>query len=237
MGVFDSVRKIVSGDVAHDAADSGNPLKLGGKASTALPAAVANGDRVNAYFDEYGRLGVNASSIGVGYAWGYVNGYSTGLIDGDTADWYAVRAATDDDPTDILNTAGNVLKYFDSDEGAFDATPIWVKVPIWAATLGWSTWWAHIYNGLGVSLRIDAYGVFEKGTLTGGTKPISQAVSYFPIATAIDIPTGSGAVLGPGGTSFTTPSMWPVGWLVLKATPASDPAAAKHWALTLARGR
>lgn len=46
----------VQGDVAHDAADSGNPLKIGGKAETTAPAAVADGDRVNAWFDEYGRL-------------------------------------------------------------------------------------------------------------------------------------------------------------------------------------
>ena len=45
-----------SGDVAHDAADAGNPVKIGGKAETTAPAAVADGDRVNAWFDEYGRL-------------------------------------------------------------------------------------------------------------------------------------------------------------------------------------
>jgi hypothetical protein len=45
-----------SGDIAHDAADSGNPLKLGAKASTLKPAAVSNGDRVNLWSDEYGQL-------------------------------------------------------------------------------------------------------------------------------------------------------------------------------------
>lgn len=44
------------GDVAHDAADSGNPVKIGGKAATSAPTAVTNGDRVNAYFDTNGRL-------------------------------------------------------------------------------------------------------------------------------------------------------------------------------------
>ena len=43
------------GAVAHDAADSGNPVKIGGKASTAKPTAVSNADRVNAYFDQFGR--------------------------------------------------------------------------------------------------------------------------------------------------------------------------------------
>lgn len=50
------VRTKASGSVAHDAVDSGNPIKIGGKASTSTPTAVANGDRVNAYFDSEGRL-------------------------------------------------------------------------------------------------------------------------------------------------------------------------------------
>lgn len=48
----------VTGDVDHDAADSGKPIKIGGKAAdpAALPADVAAGDRVNALFDLKGRL-------------------------------------------------------------------------------------------------------------------------------------------------------------------------------------
>jgi hypothetical protein len=46
----------ITGNVAHDAVDAGNPTKLGGKASSSVPAAVANADRVNAYFDLNGRL-------------------------------------------------------------------------------------------------------------------------------------------------------------------------------------
>lgn len=47
-----------AGDVAHDAVDSGNPVKFGGKAATTTaPAAVsASGDRVNSTFDGQGRL-------------------------------------------------------------------------------------------------------------------------------------------------------------------------------------
>lgn len=47
---------LVAGDVDHDAADSGNPVKVGGKASNVTPTAVAVGDRVNAYFDTTGHL-------------------------------------------------------------------------------------------------------------------------------------------------------------------------------------
>lgn len=45
----------IFGDIAHDAADSGNPVKIGGKALTADPTAVATGDRVNALFDKLGK--------------------------------------------------------------------------------------------------------------------------------------------------------------------------------------
>ncbi len=45
-----------AGDVAHDAADSGNPVKVGGVARSSQPTKVASGDRVNAYFDLVGRI-------------------------------------------------------------------------------------------------------------------------------------------------------------------------------------
>lgn len=45
----------ISGDTAHDAVDSGNPLKIGFKASSALPTAVSNSDRANGISDLWGR--------------------------------------------------------------------------------------------------------------------------------------------------------------------------------------
>lgn len=44
-----------AGDIAHDAADSGNPVKVGFKAINALPTAVANSDRANGICDLFGR--------------------------------------------------------------------------------------------------------------------------------------------------------------------------------------
>ena len=44
----------VTGNVANDAADSGNPVKIGGKASDAMPSDVADNDRVNATFTQKG---------------------------------------------------------------------------------------------------------------------------------------------------------------------------------------
>lgn len=46
----------VVGELANDAVDSGNPIKIGGKAVSAAPTAVAAADRVNGLFDLWGRL-------------------------------------------------------------------------------------------------------------------------------------------------------------------------------------
>jgi len=54
---------VVQGGVANDAADSGNPIKIGGRAETTIPAAVADGDRVNAWFDEYGRTIIKDQAV------------------------------------------------------------------------------------------------------------------------------------------------------------------------------
>lgn len=64
MGVFDSIKKLVAGDVAHDAADSNKPVGIGGYAKTTAPIAVnADGDRVNAWFDRTGRLFVSEDQL------------------------------------------------------------------------------------------------------------------------------------------------------------------------------
>jgi|GEM_PF-1085838 len=44
------------GSVAHDGVDAGNPVKVGGQARQTNPTAVADADRVNAIFDDLGRL-------------------------------------------------------------------------------------------------------------------------------------------------------------------------------------
>lgn len=47
---------LMAGDVAHDSADSGNPIKFGAVARSAAPTAVTAGDRVNLSADTYGSL-------------------------------------------------------------------------------------------------------------------------------------------------------------------------------------
>ena len=46
------------GNVAHNAVDAGNPLKIGGRARTSVGSAVANNDRVDAWFSDYGEQAV-----------------------------------------------------------------------------------------------------------------------------------------------------------------------------------
>ncbi len=53
----------VSGDVADDGADAGEPVKIGGKALTAERAAVAANDRVNGCFDTVGRLVIRLNAL------------------------------------------------------------------------------------------------------------------------------------------------------------------------------
>jgi hypothetical protein len=56
---------VAAGDVAHDSPDSGNPVKIGFQAETALPTAVTNGDRVNGTADQFGRQLVTHISPGM----------------------------------------------------------------------------------------------------------------------------------------------------------------------------
>ena len=57
-------RPIIGGSAAHDAADAGNPVKIGGKAVTGSVTSVADSDRVDAHFDEKGQLAVFVASDG-----------------------------------------------------------------------------------------------------------------------------------------------------------------------------
>lgn len=56
--VSDAATLFKTNMVAHDAVDAGNPLKIGGAASTNAPTAVSVGDRVNSWFNTRGALAV-----------------------------------------------------------------------------------------------------------------------------------------------------------------------------------
>ncbi len=53
-GHMSTPAQAVGGGTPHDSVDSGNPIKMGGKASTAVPAAVQDGDRANTWVNNNG---------------------------------------------------------------------------------------------------------------------------------------------------------------------------------------
>ena len=52
----------MTGDEADNDPDAGNPVKIGGRVSIGEPTLGAEDDRVNAWFDEHGRLTTRRSS-------------------------------------------------------------------------------------------------------------------------------------------------------------------------------
>ncbi len=104
-------RVLITGSVAHDAVDAGNPVKIGGHALSAGPTQVAAGDRVNAFFDRSGRQVVVIGGFDS-------SGSLAADVDGDWADGdattldrlrtdAAIRALAPDGATDVLRTLGN----------------------------------------------------------------------------------------------------------------------------------
>jgi hypothetical protein len=55
----------VEGSTPHDSPDAGSPIKIGYRAETVLPVAVANDDRVNAISDRYGRALTTHIDVGM----------------------------------------------------------------------------------------------------------------------------------------------------------------------------
>lgn len=66
--------RVVVGDLPHDGADAGNPVKIGGKASATAPASVAGNDRVNAWFNLNGAQFTELTAAGA-----IVGGNANGL--------------------------------------------------------------------------------------------------------------------------------------------------------------
>lgn len=120
----------VDGTVAHDAADSGDPLKIGHKAASSLPTAVADADRANSISDTFGRQltghidpamqtwkNFSATSTSVGHMiWNPASGKriavtnlqigTTGSVASDLVIWFG-------DTSDTTYTAGTDQVLFD----------------------------------------------------------------------------------------------------------------------------
>ncbi|RJQ25438.1 MAG: hypothetical protein C4589_11245 [Peptococcaceae bacterium] len=114
----------VTGDVDHDIADTGKPVKIGGKAAdpAALPADVAAADRVNALFDLKGRLFVRQDLTPTGAATaakqdtiiGYIDGLETLLTA--IKDTDGIKKITD--AIDVADRAARLLGHVDVDSSA-----------------------------------------------------------------------------------------------------------------------
>lgn len=63
----------VGGFVASGATDSGNPVKMGGKAFTGIPTPVSNAQRTDAWLDEYGRVVITDKENELGVATGILS--------------------------------------------------------------------------------------------------------------------------------------------------------------------
>lgn len=102
------------GTVAHDAADTDNPVKIGGRADTTFQTAVADGDRVDALFDVYGHLRTRQDHAN---NWSYHENSSSALTDTSVAG--APGAGLSNYVTDIIisNGAATALNVF-FEEGA-----------------------------------------------------------------------------------------------------------------------
>lgn len=238
MGLFDGIIRIVNGNVAHDAADSGNPIKIGGKVSTSAPSNVANGDRVDAWFDTKGRQYVNAS-LGYQYAY-YYGGLSGGVAP--NADILFQRAATPTWPlSDDISSAAEALDYFDTDDALFNGDPIWCYIPIGQADCRNAT--VIIRNVTGVNADITAYGIPDNTNLlsvgplsanafrhigdTNGAHTVATG-GYFYIAIGTD---------GDDTAANRIASSWICGGLLIKFDPASDPPGGGHWLMTVMRSK
>ena len=101
-------------DVAHDAADSGMPVKVGSQARTSLPTAVANADRANAISDVFGRQLVSHIDPGM-QVWksGNYTSTQTGTVVWDPAAGKKI-AITHLQVNSYGTTAGRIILFFNS---------------------------------------------------------------------------------------------------------------------------
>lgn len=152
------------GNVAHDAVDSGNPVKIGGYAVTvgAQPGTVAAGDRVQAWFDQLGRLVIvptdDAGNLGYCGLTGTVDEVSPGTIS-EGAVGKVRMTPTRDIRVCLTDSAG-------SNQGT-DGNPIKIATP------GYSSGIAIVAQPQG--MRSDVF----TGTTTGVTVDASSSAKRF----------------------------------------------------------
>lgn len=164
---------MVVGNVAHDGADAGNPVKMGAKAVNAEPSAVANNDRVNLIADLVGKLIVLPYSNPENFVSGAITSAMTG-----TASTSCVAApasglrnyittiivsnASTTVPTDILIQDGNA-----------GATLLVVPAPIGTGT-GTGTSGATITLPTPLRQPTTATALYVQNVTTGSSTKVSM---------------------------------------------------------------
>jgi hypothetical protein len=195
--------------VAHDAVDSGNPVKIGGKANTGAQAAVAVGDRVDLWLNQFGAavtapLGTNSVGDSVsGVPFNNATGTAVGAVammaqDGDGF-WSRYR---NNHEVTVLASAARTASVNSSDLTNFNARGVVVVVDITAG------------GGAG-SLTVKLTG---KDTLSGryvtlfstGAMAAPGVSTYsfqvFPGATPVAQVSGTPATIGKA--DFLVPRKW-----------------------------
>lgn len=206
----------IQGDVAHDAVDSGNPVKIGGQAQTALPAAVIAGDRVNATLTLTGGLmvagsdGANAVNVRTD-AGGAVavqdNGgsltidNSTLAVVGGGAEATALRVTIANNSTGVLTVDdGGASLTVDAPIG----TPVNVQVGNGTAAAGVQATQADDVSNAVNGLIVSAFGYVFDGTTWDRVRGTAADGLLVNLGTNNDV-TVTGTVTANAGTG-----PWPV---------------------------
>jgi len=146
----------VSGEVAHDSPDAGEPVKMGGKARTANPTAVANNDRVDAFYSDVGMQVMRPIQVRDLLLTAYVvlsNGTETDLLDGTSSQFhdliYIMGANTSDAAVTVevrSGTANSVQLALEIPANATQGVSLPVPIPQSEADQAWTVDMPDITN-------------------------------------------------------------------------------------------
>lgn len=231
MSAFDSGKKVVAGDIAHGSTDSSStsyPVKVGGIAYNfaASPTAVDNGDRVQAWYDQYGRQ-VVLPAPRYSHSFGYKEEPVTYAVD--------VTVST-------TNPRGNGVyavpdaAFYDGSDAGFGASARYIKYQLAVNNEqagNMTNPFMGLYNGLGVSCTVVLYGVVAYTYSSAAFPNLVQldSVTVANTGSCYFIPFEAGGT--PGAGVYSVPAMnGPWEALILGITPASDPSTGyiRFWA-------
>lgn len=231
-----------SGNAATDDAAAAGPIYPAAGVYQATPDLVDSGD-VGRVRMTAGRQVLVAGDV----EFGQVHGVGSGEAY-QSADWSAYRNSLDRlDLATALTSAAAALPFFDGDDAAFDVTPVWVWIPLLAANRRWNQYQLIVLNALGVNMTVSVYARMIGGTtnsLLSSTNPVASGGRVGALIDGAVVATNnalmvspSGYVNGGGGVYTSTPENVSVrsGYLLIKMTPASDPAAGTWWGIACER--